>query len=58
LLEGQEVFISASIGIALHPADGENDDTLLMNADAAMHDAKERGRNTYRFYNQSMNAAA
>src|SRR5688572_21734161 len=46
LVEGQEVFISASIGIALHPADGEDDDTLLMNADAAMHDAKDRGRNT------------
>jgi diguanylate cyclase (GGDEF)-like protein len=57
-LEGQEIFISASIGIALHPTDGEDDDALLMNADAAMHDAKQRGRNTYRFYNQSMNAAA
>jgi diguanylate cyclase (GGDEF)-like protein len=57
-LEGQEVFISASIGIALHPTDGADDDTLLINADAAMHDAKDRGRNTYRFYNQSMNATA
>jgi diguanylate cyclase (GGDEF)-like protein len=50
-LDGNEVFISASIGIALHPADGRDDDTLLINADAAMHAAKERGRNTYQFYN-------
>jgi EAL domain-containing protein (putative c-di-GMP-specific phosphodiesterase class I) len=57
-LDGNEVFISASIGIALHPADGQDDDALLINADAAMHAAKEHGRNTYQFYNQSMNAAA
>jgi diguanylate cyclase (GGDEF)-like protein len=57
-LDGQEVFISASIGVALYPADGGDGDALLVNADAAMHDAKERGRNGYRFYNQSMNATA
>ena len=57
-VEGQALEVGVSIGIALHPVDGQDDDTLLINADAAMHDAKERGRSMYRFYNQSMNAAA
>ncbi len=57
-LEGQELVISASIGIATWPADGESVDALLSNADSAMYHAKSVGRNAYQFYNQSMNATA
>ncbi len=58
LLDEQEVFVTSSIGIALYPDDGEAVDTLLKNADAAMHEAKRAGKNRYRFYTQSMNAHA
>ena len=54
----REVFLSASIGISLCPSDGEDVDTLLKNADAAMSHAKSRGSNSYQFYEESMNAAA
>jgi diguanylate cyclase (GGDEF)-like protein/PAS domain S-box-containing protein len=57
-LEGREVFISASIGIAVFPADGEDGDALVKNADAAMFSAKEAGRNNYRFYTAAMNERA
>jgi diguanylate cyclase (GGDEF)-like protein/PAS domain S-box-containing protein len=53
-----EVFVTTSIGIAVHPGDGKESDALLNNADAAMHHAKELGGNTIQFYSQSMNAAA
>lgn len=47
----KEVFsLSASIGVALYPRDGENYETLLKNADAAMYQAKESGRNTFCFF--------
>jgi EAL domain-containing protein (putative c-di-GMP-specific phosphodiesterase class I) len=49
--------LTASIGIALLGVDGQEFDTLLRNADAAMHAAQEKGRNTYQFYSQSMNVA-
>ena len=55
---GQEVFISSSIGIALYPQDGSDVESLLKNADTAMHHAKQEGRDTYRFYSGSMNSAA
>ncbi len=57
-IEGQEVFITASIGIAIYPIDGENVDTLLKNCDAAMYHAKNEGRNNYKFYEQSLNKTA
>jgi diguanylate cyclase (GGDEF)-like protein len=53
---GQMVFVSASIGVAVHPADGEDGSTLLMNADAAMYSAKASGRNAYRRYEAAMNS--
>ncbi len=57
-LDGQEVFVGASIGISTYPADGKDAATLLKNADAAMHQSKEDGRNTARFYNAAMTRSA
>jgi len=53
-----EIFITTSIGITIYPIDSDNVDTLLKNADTAMYHAKERGRNNYKFYTESMNTAA
>ncbi len=55
---GHELVISASLGIAMYPFDGEEIETLLKNADAAMYHAKSDGRGRYHFYNPSMNATA
>jgi diguanylate cyclase (GGDEF)-like protein len=55
---GREIFITASIGIALCPYDGRNVQDLLKNADAAMYHAKSRGRNNYQYYSPAMNFAA
>jgi diguanylate cyclase (GGDEF)-like protein/PAS domain S-box-containing protein len=55
MIENQEISVSASIGIAIFPLDGESVEELLKNADAAMYHAKERGRNTYSFYRKEMN---
>lgn len=57
-VEGHEYYITASIGITLHPHDGAEPHTLLRNADAAMYQAKHDGRNTYRFFTQTMNDRA
>lgn len=57
-LGGHEVYVSASIGIALHPLDGRDGDALLKNADTAMYRAKESGRNAYQFYLPQMNERA
>ena len=56
-LDGQDVVVTTSIGIALYPEDGEQTDTLLKNADAAMYRAKELGKNTYQFFDKDMNTA-
>ncbi len=58
LVDGEEVFLTASIGISIYPHDGEDPETLLKNADTAMSAAKERGRNSYQFYEESMTAHA
>ncbi|MCW5622467.1 MAG: EAL domain-containing protein, partial [Burkholderiales bacterium] len=55
---GQEVFLTASIGLALYPLDGDDADSLMRNAGAAMHFAKEQGRNNYQFYSRAMNVTA
>lgn len=57
-LEGHEVFVTGSIGIAIYPFDGGNMDSLMKNADTAMYHAKARGKNNFQFYKQSMNATA
>ena len=55
---GREIFVSASIGLALYPLDGEDSDSLIKNAVAAMHFAKDQGRDNYQFYSRAMNATA
>lgn len=57
-LDNHEVYITASIGIALYPSDGTDTDSLLKNADTAMYHAKEHGKNNFQFYKHSMNASA
>ncbi|HWP47437.1 MAG TPA: diguanylate cyclase, partial [Candidatus Limnocylindrales bacterium] len=57
-LDGHELHITTSLGIAFYPNDGKDAQTLLKNADAAMYRAKEWGRNSYRFYTSTMNAKA
>jgi diguanylate cyclase (GGDEF)-like protein len=57
-LGGEEVVVTASVGITAWPHDGDGVDALLRNADAAMYHAKDRGRNNYQFFTASMNAAA
>lgn len=52
---GQELNITASIGISLFPEDGENLDELLRHAEMAMYHAKDAGRNTYRFFDKARN---
>jgi diguanylate cyclase (GGDEF)-like protein len=58
VLQGTEVFVGGSVGVALYPDDGRDIDTLLKNADTAMYRAKEQGRGAFQFYDASMNARA
>jgi EAL domain-containing protein (putative c-di-GMP-specific phosphodiesterase class I) len=57
-IDGHEAFISASIGVAVFPSDGNGADALLKNADAAMYRAKEAGRANVQFYTAEMNQQA
>jgi diguanylate cyclase (GGDEF)-like protein/PAS domain S-box-containing protein len=58
LASGHELFVQASIGICLYPADGDRADILIRNADTAMFRAKETGRNNYQFYTAALTRAA
>ncbi|WP_439859723.1 sensor domain-containing protein [Pseudomonas sp. MBLB4136] len=58
VLEGREFFVTASIGIAMSPQDGDELSQLMKNADTAMYHAKERGKNNFQFYQADMNASA
>ena len=58
LIDGQEVFVTTSIGIATFPDCGTDQKTLIKNADAALYDAKKQGRGIYRFYHETMNIIA
>ena len=54
-LGGQEVVVTASVGIACYPADGQDVETLLGAADAAMYRAKQSGRNAFQFFTHEIN---
>ncbi|BCR04516.1 hypothetical protein DESUT3_15850 [Desulfuromonas versatilis] len=57
-LREKEVAVTASIGIAIYPSDGEDGPTLLQNAESALHSAKTSGKNGLCFYTRGMNADA
>lgn len=54
MIDGQEYFISVSIGISLSPADGKDLETLVRKADKALFSVKEHGRSHYRYYREDM----
>jgi diguanylate cyclase (GGDEF)-like protein len=54
-IEGHELHVTASIGVSVYPDDGQDAETLVKNADAAMYDAKKSGRRNYQFYRPEMN---
>ena len=53
--EGHALYVTCSVGVATYPNDGRDPETLLMNADAAMYEAKEAGRDNVQFYTAEMN---
>ncbi|HYD55283.1 MAG TPA: EAL domain-containing protein [Burkholderiales bacterium] len=57
-VDGQELLVSVSVGIAVAPTDGRDEQTLMRNADIAMYRAKSLGRNGYSFYAEQMSADA
>ncbi len=57
-IDQHELHISVSIGISIYPNDGQEAETQIKNADIAMYQAKENGRNNYKFFEQDMNARA
>ncbi len=57
-IAGREIFITASIGISVYPHDGDDAETLLKNADAAMYHAKDQGKNNVQFYSREIDPAA
>ncbi len=57
-IEGNQLYITCSIGIALYPSDGTDAETLIKNADFALYRAKDNGRNNFQLYDQAMNSKA
>jgi diguanylate cyclase (GGDEF)-like protein len=58
VVQGTEVFVGGSLGVAMYPSDGTDVDTLLMHADTAMYRAKASGRGGFQLFDPSMNARA
>lgn len=54
-LDGHELFVGASIGIAMYPEAGDSEETLIQNADIAMYHVKGNRRNAYQFFSEEMN---
>lgn len=57
-LEGENIYTTCSIGISIYPKDGDDTDTLIKHADAAMYHAKQLGRNHYQFYAEEISKAS
>ena len=57
-IAGQDLIVNGSIGISIHPEDGEDAETLVKNAYTAMYHAKENGRNNFQFFKAEMNLKA
>ena len=55
VIEGHELYLTASIGVAVYPEDGEDAASLLKHADLAMYQAKELDRNNFQFFSKDMN---
>jgi len=58
VVEEHELHVTASIGVSVYPDDGQDAETLVKNADTAMYQAKENGRQGYQFFKQAMNVRA
>lgn len=58
VLEGTEVNVGISLGIAIFPSDGDDSETLMKHADAAMYRSKREGRNRYQFFSKAVDQAA
>jgi diguanylate cyclase (GGDEF)-like protein/PAS domain S-box-containing protein len=57
-IDRHSLHVTASMGLSTYPEDGDNADTLIKNADSAMYQAKEKGRNNYQFFKKDMNLRA
>lgn len=57
-IDGQEVFVTGSAGIAVYPEDASTTDSLMRNASAAAEFAKQQGRDNYQFYSREINKRA
>jgi diguanylate cyclase (GGDEF)-like protein/PAS domain S-box-containing protein len=57
-IDGNQLYVTSSIGISLFPDDGASYDELLQTADTAMYEAKNKGKNTFQFYSSVLNLAA
>jgi diguanylate cyclase (GGDEF)-like protein/PAS domain S-box-containing protein len=55
MIDGHELYVSASIGIAMYPQDGNNMEALIKHADVAMYHVKGKGKNGFQFYSNDMN---
>ncbi len=58
VLEDKKINVTVSVGIAIYPDDGSDVKTLIKNADIAMYNAKDLGKNSFQYYNRSMNTTA
>lgn len=58
IIDDHELYLTISVGITIYPDDGEDDETLITNADVAMYRAKEQGKNNFQLYTPALNAKA